>query len=48
MGIFIGKKIFIKLDIEDINNEDIYNIISHLDSNEDGKIQYKEFLNLLK
>ena len=41
------KKLFIKLNIEEINEEDITYIMSHLDSNKDGKLQYKEFLNLL-
>ena len=41
------KKLFIKLNIKEINEEDITYIMSHLDSNKDGKLQYKEFLNLL-
>ena len=41
------KKIFKKLDLEEINDEDIFYIITYIDTNEDSKLQYKEFMDLL-
>ena len=41
------KKLFDKLIIENINEEDIAYIMIHLDTDKDGNLQYKEFLNLL-
>ena len=41
------KTLFDELYIVDINDKDIIKISSYLDSNQDGKIQYKEFLKLL-
>ena len=38
---------FTNLQLEDISEDDIIHIISYLDTNEDGKLQYKEFLNLM-
>ena len=41
------KKLFKNLNIEDIKEEDITYIMIYLDTNKDGNLQYKEFLNLL-
>ena len=41
------KKLFTKLDLQDIKDDDMFCILSYIDTNEDSKLKYKEFMNLL-
>ena len=41
------KKLFTKLDLQDIKDDDMFCILAYIDTNEDSKLKYKEFMNLL-